>query len=211
MAKDFGKIAHALYFNVPAKRNVGAVSEWMSGWEICELIEEISGLPCAYKQLTAAEVPHLRGNLMVDIVSNTAPWNFYVPGTLTPQQLAGHNYFDLPLTSFRDLLTEQLPRRLEELMNQSMSLKAFVFITDYKPSEQDVRASSEEALKVGYNPPHPVNHNGHDRTEFIGNHPMIERPVSRRKVLCKKSKPKPSSYYDDYDEEAACSREDFSV
>jgi len=183
----------------------------MSGHEICKLIEQISGLPCTYKQLTAAEVSNVNGNIMVDLVSNQKPWNFYTAGTLTPQQLAGHNHFDLPLTEFKDILAEMLPRRLEQLLNQPESLKAFVFATDYKPSDQEARALSEEVARVGYNPPHPINHNGHDRAEFIGNHPMIQQPVSRRKKSKSKIKSTPTTNNKDIDGEAVGSGEEVDV
>jgi hypothetical protein len=61
-------------------------------------------------------------------------------------------------------LAEHFPRRLQILISQSD------FAINYKPSQDEAKSSSEEISQIGYEPPHKINHVGHDRAAFVGNH-----------------------------------------
>ncbi|KAF2679929.1 NAD(P)-binding protein [Lentithecium fluviatile CBS 122367] len=118
--KDFGRLARTLIEYAKPRQNVAAISEWLSGGEICSLIEELSGLQCSYQVLTPAELQR-SNKIMVDLISPTEPYNYYAGTTLTPDQLAGNYQINLPMTTFRDYLLERLPRLLQGMINAGSS------------------------------------------------------------------------------------------
>lgn len=116
MTKDFGRIVRALFLYAPAQQNIAAYSEYQYGRKISEHIQEISGQVCTYKQVTAAEIEN---KLMVDLIKVQSPWDYYPTATKSVQQLASYNNLDLPMTTFKDFLTEKLPHYLQTLTDQN--------------------------------------------------------------------------------------------
>jgi hypothetical protein len=81
-------LARALVFDLPPLQNVAAVSGWLSGFEICGLINQISSLPCSYRRATPAELQRSSDHVMTDIISHTQPYYFFDPAVRAPAQIA---------------------------------------------------------------------------------------------------------------------------
>jgi hypothetical protein len=88
---------------------------------------------------------------MLDLIPHEAPYTYYMQGFVTPTQLADDKNIEIPLISFKDFLTEYLPRRLQILISRSELFPVFVFAIDYKPSQDEAKDSSEECRKSATN------------------------------------------------------------
>ncbi|KAF1954923.1 NAD(P)-binding protein [Byssothecium circinans] len=175
VASDLGSLARTLIFDAPSGQNLAAVSEWVSGIEICRLINEISGLTCRYRQWTQSELEALScpNNSTTDFLAHGFNYQYFESSCKQPVRLAQQYGVPVPRTSFRIYLEKDLPRALEKLMFVPRRVgKVTVWSTGVRTSPETALADSEAVKQLGWQAMRTVNANGHDRSIFIGNHPM---------------------------------------
>lgn len=174
-----GSLARTLILHVPSRQNLAAISEWLSGSEICALINDISGLTCTYRQLPHSELSQHPSHIMADLIAYNPNFAYYEPNVSTPEQLQGWYGVRITKTLFREFLKKDLLRYLETLLKVEDGVGAGVgiFASEVKTSLEEARATSEKVEEAGWKMPR-INPNGHDRSEFIGNHTVAERQKS---------------------------------
>lgn len=170
-----------LILNLPPRQDLAALSQWLSGTEICTLFTAISGITCTYQQFTHVEMEALfpTGHIFADILNYTKNFQYYEPFVSPPSQLEHHHDVRMPTTDFETFLKQDLPDRLQEFLKPPAPSTLHIFQSCGRVGEEEVRVTSEAMEELGFEVPVKVNANGHDKNEFIENHSMV--PSERRR------------------------------
>jgi hypothetical protein len=160
--------------------------EWLNGHEICTLIRKVSGIACNYHQWTPKEMKELKSFPVSDFPGHDREYEYWEPFLEDSHHRASLYNLDFPKTTFEGFLEVDLPKTLEMVMGQTPSGMSTVFKAVSHISEHEALgealATSTVMASSGFQKCPIVNARNHDRSEFIGNHPMTERKMTTKRT-----------------------------